>query len=263
MLLVVAVLVFATQADTSSSAQAPPKNCKEIWTRGDFHKVAQDAYDGKYKASSKEQRIVKEAIRCQDSAKSRKNVREHQVRYRKSHIWHLYNQGVGKLNRIFPEHSLSYALALRCSSDSLAYLIPYNTLRRGYEAVGATPVEAARFATIARGEGGGGCNGAYAGIRGDDPGGTKGWGPTQNTPGVWDTWSATYRKMIYLGGTVALRNPLVGGAVSLTLLRTGGWSNWVGTRFWHQAQAITWAKSVLTRADKRWIKAGGRLRLGR
>lgn len=154
--------------------------------------------------------------------------------------------GVGALNRIFPEHGLGEA----------GHFMTFDAIRRVFEAEGATPAEAYKFATIARGESGGGRWGGHPGIRGDDPGGTKGWGLVQNTPGVWDKNSAPYKLMMKLGGEAALRNPFVNAKVALSLLRTSssGWGNWLGTKY--MADAPAGLKSALTPGDRAWMSSG-------
>lgn len=153
--------------------------------------------------------------------------------------------GVGALDKQFPEHGLYDTAGKK--------FIGFDAWRRIFETQGATPLEALRFAWISRGEGGGGLMGAYPGIRGDDPGGTKGRGGVQLTPGTWSPASATYKLMQRLGGEMALYNPHNQAKVALSLLREGGWENWVRTRYWHQAMAIQSAESVLTKGDKAWM----------
>jgi hypothetical protein len=149
--------------------------------------------------------------------------------------------GIASLNRIFPEHGLGEA----------GFTMSFDAVRRVFEAVGASPRMAYMFATIAKGE-----SGLRPGIRGDDPGGTKGWGLVQNTPGVWSTSSKTYRLMQRLGGEAALRNPFVNAKVAMSLYNEGGgWRNWYGTSFFQDpGEGVS---SALTRADRAWI-AGGR-----
>lgn len=155
--------------------------------------------------------------------------------------------GLGSLNQIFPEHGLNETAGKK--------FISFDGWRRIFEAKGASPADAYKFATIARGEGGGGRMGAYPGIRGDDPGGTKGWGGVQLTPETWDPNSTTYKLMMKLGGVAALRNPFVQAAVAMSLKDEGGWGNWNGTKYMSDAPAGT--TSALTKGDRRWMKSGG------
>lgn len=153
--------------------------------------------------------------------------------------------GIGKLYKRFREHGLGQP----------GFQMSENAVRRVFEAVGASPREAKRFAGISKGE-----SNRHPGIRGDDPGGTKGWGLVQNTPGVWSKGSKTYKLMQKLGGIGALRNPFKNARVARSLLREGGWGQWYGDQF---AQDDPNAKSALTRGDKRWMRGqGGRGRGG-
>lgn len=147
--------------------------------------------------------------------------------------------GIGKLYKRFREHGLGEP----------GYQMSENAVRRVFEAVGASPREAKRFAGIAKGE-----SNYHPGIRGDDPGGSKGWGLVQNTPAVWDKNSKTYKLMQKLGGEGALRNPFKNARVARSLLREGGWGQWYGDQF---AEDDPNAKSALTKGDKRWMRGQG------
>jgi hypothetical protein len=149
------------------------------------------------------------------------------------------SRGLQSLNRIFPEHGLGEP----------GFQMSFNAVRRVFEASGADPRTAYIFATIAKGE-----SSFHPGIRGDDPGGTKGWGLVQNTPGVWSRSSKTYKLMQRLGGEAALRNPFVNAKVALSLLSEGGWDNWYGTRYKHDPGSGV--SSALTRGDRAFMAAG-------
>ena len=119
------------------------------------------------------------------------------------------------------------------------------------EELGASAIWAKQGSQVIKGESGG-----RPGIRGDDPGGTKGWGGYQITPGVqgpafWDFmrkngWSER-----------DLRNPVVNTKVAIWMDKNAGgtpgkgggsWSNWYGTRYLNRN--LSKAKSVLGDAPR-------------
>jgi hypothetical protein len=128
-------------------------------------------------------------------------------------------------NRIYPEVGLG---------EGGAQLSP-KAWRSIAETYGASPEWAKQYSQVVRGE-----SGYKPGIRGDDPGGTKGWGGPQITPGVQGErfWSFMRNR----GWTEEdLRNPHVATRVAIWMdTQAGGtprkpgpgsWSNWYGTRF--------------------------------
>lgn len=111
-------------------------------------------------------------------------------------------------------------------------------VRAAAELAGFTPGEAKQMEQISEGE-----SSRHPGIRGDDPGGTKGWGLVQNTPGVWGQAGIDY--MNKLGGERALRNPVKNMKMAKFLYDSAGktFSPWYGTRYLQDADPN--AKSVL------------------
>lgn len=171
---------------------------------------------------------------------------------------------------MWSEHSLG------AITDSTPW-ISTTVVRRIMEANDATPAEAYAFSTISKGEAGQYRRGKwriYPGVTGDDsasvPGAkTFGFGMLQATPGTWGPLGLDYLRQLggrcverikALCGRVALRNPLVNGRMSYALFQWDGntFGNWYGTR--HLAYN-PYARSVLTEADRRWLKLGGMLRL--
>lgn len=129
---------------------------------------------------------------------------------------------VQKFNHVYPAHYIE-------NSSGKAFL-SFNEWRAIFEALGESPRRAYTYATIARGEGGGGKMGAYPGIVQHDPGdGNVGYGGVQLTPHAWGGGEITVY-MNKLGGTTALRNPVITGMVAIKLndLSGGHFEPWGG-----------------------------------
>jgi hypothetical protein len=113
-------------------------------------------------------------------------------------------------------------------------------VRAAAEIAGFSPGEAKQMMQIARGE-----SGLRPGIRGDDPGGTKGRGLVQNTPGVWGQAGIDY--MNKLGGEKALQNPVKNMKMARFLYESAGnsFTPWYGTSFLDENLDRSKVKSVL------------------
>ncbi len=231
------------------------------YTRADYHRVARKTFDGKWRATPHETRTLARVFRCQVEPKSKPLLRKHRKSYARAHQRKLYSQGVGRFNRVYPAHT---CLGSRCP---YAFIV-FNDVRRIFEAAGASPREAYIFATIARGESGGGLWGGYPGILGYDgrviPGATSiGVGLVQNTPKVWCCLAWDY--YVGLGGSstnsTVLRNPLITAQMGYALYQFAGNSfrPWMGTRYMHDPGPSV--SSALTKADVRFVRLGGMGRL--
>lgn len=252
---------MATATAPTPEAAAKPVGCVRGYDRADFHRFArQRAFDHRWRASRFEQRTLDRIIRCQRSSSSRPILRKHRASYRRAHIRAIYSQGVGRFNRVYPAHGLH-------DTAGRAF-IGFHDIRRIFEAAGASPREAYIFATIARGESGGGRYGGYPGILGIDghviPGATSvGVGLVQNTPKVWCCIAWDY--YVQLGGSstnsAILRNPLITAVMGLALYQFAGasFTPWFGTRYVHDPGPNV--SSSLTKADVRFIRLGGMGRL--
>lgn len=237
-----------------AAALSKPAGCPGVFDRAAWHRVARATFDGKWRATAVEKRKLAHRFRCQANPKSKPILREHRKRYSRSHTYRLWHQGIGKLNRVFPAHGLHQA----------GGFVRFGAVRRVFEAAQATPREAYQFATIVRGESGGGRMGGFPGILGIDgwvvPGATSvGIGLAQTTPAVW--CCVAIERLRQLGGETALRNPLVNAVMSYFLYQAAGnsFAPWYGTRFFHDPGSAI--RSALTAADRRWLKLGGMLRL--
>jgi hypothetical protein len=245
----------------SPTASAKPAGCVKAYSRADFHRVARKAMDGKWRSTKHERRTLNRVQHCQRHAASRPVLKKHRARYLRSHRHRMYIQGVGRFNRVYPAHT--------CLGASCPYpFIVFGDVRRIFEAAGASPREAYIFATITRGESGGGLWGGYPGILGYDgrvvPGATSvGVGLVQNTPKVWCCVAWAY--YVGLGGsstnTAILRNPLITAQMAYALYQFAGASfgPWYGTRYYHDPGSNV--SSSLTKADVRFIRLGGMDRL--
>jgi hypothetical protein len=154
--------------------------------------------------------------------------------------------GIASLNQTFPAHSLADA---QRNPDGYKF-IKFDAIRRIFEAVGASPREAYMFATIARGESGGGRRGGYPGIVASD----RGIGLVQNTAWTWDKNSTTYKLWKNLGGETGQRNPFNNARVALELLRDSGWGNWHGTSYLQDPGSGV--GSALTKGDREYRASG-------
>ncbi len=146
--------------------------------------------------------------------------------------------GLQKYNRTFPEHGLGES----------GHTLSQNEVRYIAEELGASPAWALEFSEVAQGE-----SGLRPGIRGDDPGGTKGWGLGQITPGVQGP--RYHQFMAQHGWTESdLRNPVINTQVAMWMDGTAGgnvkngngsWSNWYGTSMLHRGRPAASVASVL------------------
>ncbi len=249
-------------ANVQASILSKPAGCKKVYDRATFHSFAKRrAFDGKWRSTKFERRTLNRIIRCQRSSTSRPILRKHRASYRRGHIRRMYSQGVGKFNRVYPAHT--------CLGTDCPYpFIVFDDIRRIFEAAGASPREAYIFATIARGESGGGLWGGYPGILGYDgrvvPGATSiGVGLVQNTPKVWCCVAWDY--YVGLGGTATntaiLRNPLITAQMAYALYQFAGnsFGPWYGTRY--KVDPGSAVSSTLTKADVRFVRLGGMGRL--
>ena len=132
-------------------------------------------------------KTLKRVGHCQENPKVKPGLRKLRKAFRATHLERMHSQGIGALNRVFRAHGLFQR----------GEFISFGAVRRTFEAAGATPAEGYEFATIARGESGGGRWGAFPGIVGIDgwvvPGATSvGIGTVQCTPAVWGKLALEY-----------------------------------------------------------------------
>jgi hypothetical protein len=250
-------------ANARASILSKPAGCPKVYDRKTWLDVARDrVYDGRWRATRFELKTLARVGHCQKNPKVKPGLRKLRQALRASHLERMWSQGVGKLNRVFAAHGLF----------ERGEFLRFTTIRRVFEAAGATVAQGYEFATIARGESGGGRWGGFPGILGIDgwvvPGATSiGIGLTQNTPDAWcdpiprcRDKSIAWQYLYKLGGVLALRNPFIGARMSLALRGwAGGYSPWFGTDYFQWAPAGL--RSALTAADRRWLKLGGMSRL--
>jgi hypothetical protein len=253
--------VFHETASGVNSA-AKPAGCPKVYDKGDWLKVARDrVYDGKWRATRFELRTLARVGKCQANPKVKPGLRKLRKHLRASHLERMWSQGVGAVNRVYRAHGLY----------GRGEFMRFGMVRRVFEAAGAAPAEGYEFATIARGESGGGRWGGFPGILGIDgwvvPGATSvGIGLVQCTPKVWGALALNHLAKLVRSASRAimergLRNPLIQAKMALALKRwaAGSYSPWYGTRWFSWAPAGI--RSALTKADRRWLKLGGMLRL--
>jgi hypothetical protein len=263
------VIALALLSPTAAPAEAPTgtdatgaRDCPRNYPRAAWVKFARDrVYDGRWPATKFERKTLARVGKCQANAKVKPALRKLRKAFRATHLERMDSQGVGKLNRVFAAHGLYQA----------GEFISFTAVRRTFEAAGATAAEGYAFATIARGESGGGRMGAFPGILGIDgwvvPGATSvGIGTVQCTPAVWGALALNHLARLARSASRvvqerALRNPLIQAQMAMALYRWAGntFSPWYGTRWFSWAPAGI--KSALTAADRRWLHLGGMRRL--
>lgn len=252
---------MAVADSPTPTAAAKPAGCVKAYTRADWKRVARErVYDGRWPATKFERKTLARVGHCQKNPKVKPGLRKLREAFRASHLERMWSQGIGKLNRVFAAHGLY----------GRGEFISFGAVRRTFEAAGATPAEGYAFATIARGESGGGRWGAFPGIIGIDgwvvPGATSvGIGTVQCTPAVWGALALSHlAKLARSASRIvmerALRNPLIQAQMAMALYQWAGrtFSPWYGTRYLAFAPGI---RSALTKADRRWLKLGGMRRL--
>ncbi|HEY0711480.1 MAG TPA: hypothetical protein VGF45_02325 [Polyangia bacterium] len=235
-----------------------PKGCPKAYTKADWLRVARGrVYDGKLPATDFELKTLKRVGGCQANPNVKPKLRKLRKAFRVSHLERMWSQGVGAVNRVYRAHGLY----------ERGEFMRFGMIRRVFEAVGATPAQAYEFATIARGESGGGRWGGFPGILGIDgwvvPGATSvGIGLVQCTPAVWGKVALDH--LAQLANSTkravmerALRNPLIQAWQAMALYRWAGnsFSPWYGTRYFAYAPARI--RSALTAGDRRWLSLGG------
>lgn len=73
-----------------AAAPAQAAKCPAKYTRADFHRVAKQAYDGRYATSRHERRTLARVTRCQQRPRvSAAVIRDHRRRYRNRHLRRL------------------------------------------------------------------------------------------------------------------------------------------------------------------------------
>lgn len=251
----------SSQEISSAISTAKPAGCPKVYPRSAWVKFARErVYDGMLPATKFERKTLARVGKCQANPKVKPGLRKLRAAFRASHLERMWSQGIGKLNRVFAAHGLYQR----------GEFISFGAVRRTFEAAGATAAEAYSFATIARGESGGGRWGAFPGIIGIDgwvvPGATSvGIGTVQCTPAVWGALALGHLAKLARSASRAvqeraLRNPLIQAQMAMALYGWAGrtFSPWYGTRYLAYAPGI---RSALTKADRRWIKLGGMQRL--
>lgn len=249
-------------ANLGAAELSKPAGCPKGYDRAAWLRVAKTrVYDGKLPATRWERKTLARVGRCQKNPAVKPGLRKLRKALRASHLERIWSQGVGAVNRVYRAHGLY----------ERGEFLRFGMVRRVFEAAGATVAQAYEFATIARGESGGGRWGGFPGILGIDgwvvPGATSvGIGLVQCTPAVWGALALSYLakitgKLIRANQERALRNPLIQAKMALALFRWAGYSfrPWFGTKYF--AHAPAGLRSALTAGDRRWLKLGGMLRL--